>query len=382
MGIAGISLKNLFRRKVKSFFVLFVVFIISGSIVAFTSVSTSLEKDIADKLDRFGANILVVPEVDALTIRYGDMVLGSTSVSGESISYADREKILSIPLKERIASLLPVYYASAKTDGREITFMGTDLMELAKMKPWWSFRPDEGGGKAVWLGSEVSRILGKKAGDRVSVQGAPVNVGGVIPPTGDKEDYMIVAGIRDLWRWSGTENRVSAFEVSALCKDCPVEDIVSQISGALPGARVTSIRRVVETRENTVNQLKKFALAVAVIIAIIGAMVISVSISASVTERTKEIGIMRAIGFRRSWILNIVLLEAGILSFLGALLGSLSGVFSVYFIAPAFDLERVVIPQVAVMIAVGAGILMGLSASFRPAIKASRLDPVEAFRNE
>jgi putative ABC transport system permease protein len=354
MGIWGISLKNLSRRKVKSFLILFVVFLISGTIVALSSVSTSLEKDIADKLDRFGANILVVPGTDAMTIKYGDMILGSTSVSKRSIAYSDSKKIRSIPL---------------------------NLVELGKMKPWWSFPADHREKQTLWLGSEISEILGKREGDRVSVSGHPAVIGGVLPPTGDKEDYMVVAAIDDLWIWTGQGGIVSAIEVSALCKDCPVSDIVSQISTVLPGARVTSIKRVVESRERTVSQLKKFAATMAVIIAIIGAMVISVTVSASVTERAAEIGIMRAIGFRKSWILSIIMMETGFLSVLGSVSGVLGGIFGIYLIAPLFDLENVVVPLSAVIISIAIGILMGISASYRPAKRAALLDPVEALRN-
>ncbi len=160
-----------------------------------------------------------------------------------------------------------------------------------------------------------------------------------------------------------------------------MSDIVAQISQVLPKARVTSIRRVVETRERTVNQLKKFADSIAVIIAIIGAMVISITVSATVAERAREIGIMRAIGFRKSWILKIIMLEAGILSIIGSVLGVLGGLFGIFLIAPIFDLEKVVIPQSSLIIAISTGILMGLSASFRPSKKAATLDPVEALRN-
>jgi putative ABC transport system permease protein len=234
----------------------------------------------------------------------------------------------------------------------------------------------------VWLGSEISRILEKGKGDTVFIGDSPVNVGGAIPQTGDKEDYMVVADIKNLWKWTGTGGIVSAIEVSALCKDCPVSDIVAQISDVLPGARVTSIKRVVETRERTVNQLKKFAGSMALIIAIIGAMVISITVTATVTERAREIGIMRAIGFRKSWILKIIMFEAGFLSVLGSILGAVGGVFGIFLIAPVFDLEKVVIPQSAVVIAIVTGIIMGISASYRPAKKAALLDPVEALRND
>jgi len=382
MKIWDISIKNLQRRKFRSFFVLLIVFLSSGTFVSLNAVSTSLEKDIAEKLDKYGANILIVPGSDALSIRYGDISLGSTNVSKKSLAYGDIGKIKSIPLKDRIASVLPVFYGAVEAEGNEVVFMGTDLSELANIKPWWSFDTEKVDKNSVWLGSETAKVMGKKPGDKLVIKGKSVTVAGVIPATGDKEDYMVTTDIRNVWRWAGIPGKpVSAFEVSALCKDCPVEDIVNQIGTVMPKARVTSIKRVVQTRFEMVTQLKKFARALALFITFIGALIIWITISATVSERRKEIGIMRAVGFRKSWILKIVIFEAGLLSLGGAVGGSMGGIFGAFLLAPLFQLSKLVIPYKMILLSIPVGFLMGTLASLRPAIKAAVVDPVQVLRD-
>jgi len=88
----------------------------------------------------------------------------------------------------------------------------------------------------------------------------------VLHPTGEKEDTMVIADIRDVQALGKTPKAVTFFEVAALCKDCPVEDIVGQIGSALPGARVSAIRQVVESRKAAVDQFRRLGLAVSAIV--------------------------------------------------------------------------------------------------------------------
>ena len=110
-------------------------------------------------------------------------------------------------------------------------------------------------------------------------------------------------------------------EVAALCKDCPIESMVKQISDVLPNARVMAIQQVVKSRMEALAQLKKFSYGISGIILLIGSLVVMVTMMGSVRERTKEIGIFRAIGYRKGHIMRIVFTEAAIVSGLAGIIG-------------------------------------------------------------
>jgi putative ABC transport system permease protein len=172
-------------------------------------------------------------------------------------------------------------------------------------------------------------------------------------------------------------------EVAALCKDCPIDAMVKQISDVLPGAKVMAIQQVVKSRMETLAQFKKFSYGISGVILLIGSLVVLVTMMGSVRERTDEIGIFRAIGFRKRHIMKIVFTEAVIVSGLAGIIGYLLG-FGATKAALAMFSENhsgfvpfsVELAGAAVVIAVA----VGLIATAYPAFMAARLDPNEALR--
>ncbi|HEV2764946.1 MAG TPA: FtsX-like permease family protein, partial [Pyrinomonadaceae bacterium] len=135
-------------------------------------------------------------------------------------------------------------------------------------------------------------------------------------------------------------------------------------------------------RTEAVERLTRFAAAVAAVVLLIGALMIFTTMSGSVVERTKEIGVLRAIGFRRSHIVQGLMLEVALLSVAGGLLGWGAGVAASRLLLPYFSqtgLEFVVEPALA-LASVAAALALGALASVYPTLRASRLDPSEAVR--
>ena len=105
---------------------------------------------------------------------------------------------------------------------------------------------------------------------------------------------------------------------------------------------------------------------------------------ASVTERTREIGLRKAVGAKRSAILTQFLIEAVVLCFFGGLIGVGIGQIFTMMIAniPNAELDMAYIPWQAIAISFGFSGSVGIFFGIFPAIKAARLDPIEALRHE
>jgi putative ABC transport system permease protein len=102
----------------------------------------------------------------------------------------------------------------------------------------------------------------------------------------------------------------------------------------------------------------------------------------SVIERTKEIGVLRAIGFRKTHIIKGLMIEVAAISIIGGLLGWGAGMLASFLALPYFAETGIAVefqPQVAGL-AILAGLLVGALSSIYPIIKASRLDPAESVR--
>lgn len=216
----------------------------------------------------------------------------------------------------------------------------------------------------------------------IQIAGRAHNVAGVIGATGGPEDRMVFGDLSHVQRLVGKVGQLSVIEVSALCKGCPIDEIVAQIRDKLPHAKVSAIQQAVKARTEMVARLTRFSATVAAVVLIIGALMIFTTMMGSVVERTKEIGVLRAIGFRRVHIIKSLILEVAIISIVGGLIGWASGVAASGVVVPYFS-ETGVGREVSLMLllaTVSGAVLIGTLSSIYPAVRAAKLDPSEAVR--
>jgi putative ABC transport system permease protein len=371
------------RRKGKAAFVIAGLVIGVSTVVGIISFVEAMTSDINEKLEKYGANILIVPKTENLALTYGGLSLGGVSFEMEEIREAELARVGSIKNARNIAALGPLVLGVIQVRDRRVLMAGVDFKASEILKPWWKIQgsfPDHDG---VVLGAEASRVLNLTTGDQVNIKGRRFNVSGVLKPTGSQDDQLVFARLLTAQSIFNKNGSVSMAEVAALCKDCPIEAMVSQISEAVPGAKVMAIQQVVKSRMETLEQFKNFSYGISGVILFIGAMVVLVTMMGSVRERTDEIGIFRAIGFRKQHILKIVFLEAAIVSGLAGVIGYFIGLGASNIAVRVFGENHSGMVPFDIGLAVGAfciALLVGLISSAYPAFMASRLDPNEALR--
>jgi putative ABC transport system permease protein len=383
MNLRIIAIRNLLRRKGKAALVVSGLVIGVSTVVGIVGFVDAMTADINQKLEKFGANILIVPKTENLPLSYGGLSLGGVSFEMQEIRQAELERVKQIKNASNIAALGPLVLGVIEVDGNNVLMAGVDFGTTRVLKPWWNVEGNFPGRDGVLLGAEAARVLKMAPGSRIRIRNYPLTVEGVLRPTGSQDDHLVFAQLESAQVIFGKSGRISMAEVAALCKDCPIEDMVRQISAVLPGAKVMAIQQVVKGRMETLAQFRQFSYGISVVILIIGSLVVFVTMMGSVRERTDEIGIFRAIGFRKRHIMRIVFMEAGIISVLAGIIGYLLGwgatktALIVFSRNHSSDVDFS--PELAVT-AILISLLVGLLSSAYPAVAASRLDPNDALR--
>jgi putative ABC transport system permease protein len=343
-----------------------------------------MNEDISKKLDEFGANILIIPRSDDLSLSYGGMNIGGVSIDTQTLKDSDIPKIRQIEVRENISTISPKLIGVMEIEGKKVALMGIQFQEEIRLKKWWKIHGSiPKTREEVLLGNEVAVRLFKSTGETLPINGKPVRISGVLDETGSQDDFLIFGDLAFIQEAMKKPGALSLIEVSAFCNTCPIEEIVRQISKQLPHAKVTAIKQTLQTKMEALDHFKKFSVGISIIVLLIGSLIVFTNMMASVNERKREIGIFRAIGFRKSHVVRIIFLEALIVGLIAGIVGYLLGLGVSQVIGPMITGVKGGSLFIDPLLAIGAislSSLIGILSSAYPAIHASKMDPTTALR--
>lgn len=384
MKLSDIAIKNILRRKSRAVFIMLGIFAGVGSVVAVKIYTSAMTDQISHRMEKYGANIIILPKSDSLNISYGGLTVGNVSWGEKEITAGSLKNITRIKNAANIAAAGPLLIGSSRVSGKAVLIAGMDFTSQKILKPWWKLSGKNPGGKELIAGKKAAVILNLKSGDTLRIGNHLMRVSGVLDETGSQDDDMLFMNLATAQSILGKAGKISMVEVAALCNACPITEMVSQISEKLPDSDVMALQQVVSGRINTINQMKNVSLALSAVIMAVGTFVVFVTMMGNVRERKSEIGILRAIGYRRSHIILIILLEAAFISVTGGVLGFITGYSTAGIMAAAAaGGEHLMIHSGAsgVFSAVFLAMVTGIMAGFYPALAASKLDPAEALKS-
>jgi putative ABC transport system permease protein len=379
----NISFNNLNRRKGKMIFLVLGLFIGIATIVTLLSITESMSRDIEDRLDQFGANIVMVPKSENLSLSYGGVSMGGVNYKTVEFNEARIPEIRTIENSKNLGLVAPKVLGAATVMGKNILLMGVDLEAELQLKNWWQFEgtPAAAANELI-IGSQTASTYNLAVGDSLAIGAKDFVVTTILYPTGASEDGIIIGDLHAFQKILGKEGKVSMVEIQAFCRDCPITELVLQISEKFPEAKVTALRQAVMSKMQSIEMFKTFSYGIAVLVIFIGSLLVFVTMMGSVNERTREIGIFRAIGFRRGHVMQIILLEAMVVGLVGGILGYLGGNVIALGAMPlvlkngSFAGFNYNLGGMAILLSIA----LSLVASLYPAQKASKLDPSEALR--
>jgi putative ABC transport system permease protein len=384
MKLHNISINNLKRRKAKMAFLTIGLMVGIATIVTLVTLTRSMSSDIERKMDEFGANILITPQNNGLAMNYGGISLGGVTFDQREILEEDLAKLKTIVNHKNISAIAPKVLGGIKIGTRDVLLVGVNFESELKMKQWWKvFGNEPKSEHDLLLGSDASKVLNVSPGDSLNIKGETFTVAGVLDQTGSQDDALVFASLPKAQKLLGKEGKISMAEVAALCSGCPIGEMVTQIAEKIPDAKVSAIQQVVEGRLKALDQFKRFSYAMAGVVVFIGSLIVFVTMMGSINERTTEIGVFRAIGFRKSHIMRIILLEAALVSLLAGFLGYAVGMGGAKLALPFMAESRnahLIWDSTVAFGSIGLALTLGLLASLYPALHASKMDPTEALR--
>lgn len=389
------------RNKMRTFLTSLGITIGVMSVVMLIALGLGLKNYISEQFEGLGANLVMVMGGSGFGVGGGDEgggFNGPAGMFGSTVEFDERD-VSSLKRIQEIEYVVPVYFKSLTIEVEENEetgyIMGVneeffDLMNSEMLEGSVFDKSDlQGRTKVAVLGYSLSENLFGEAGDgagrTIRVDNMRLKVIGVLEKTGDRE--MDKAAIIPYTTTFASLNPDKTFW--SIYLGVSSEDDVETASAK---AEETLLRRykvdefsITEQSEilSTVNQI--FAVLNAILVAIgsisllVGGIGIMNIMYATVTERTKEIGIRRAIGATKKDILVQFLAESVVLSVMGGLIGLLLSILIVLAIRIFFPAA---INTLAVVIAFGVSSFIGVFFGVFPAKRAADLPPIVAIKYE
>lgn len=366
------------------------------AVILLTSIGEGLHQFVLAEFSQFGTNIITIQPGKAQTHGGNVGIFGSV----RQLTLDDADALRHLPYVENVnPSVMGNAEVRANGKTRRITVFGEgrDFARAFTMKVQsGSFWPDEDNEQAralVVLGAKVAEELyggQNPLGSFLRVGGQRYRVIGVMEPKGqvlglDLDDTVFIPAARamELLNRSGLIEIQVSYRASA-----DVNTVMRLISERLQERHgredftLISQEEALEVLSSLLGVLTFAVGALGGISLLVGAVGILTIMTMAVTERTSEIGLLRALGAQERQVLILFLGEAMLLSAAGGLAGLALGVGLAQGLHALFPALPVHTPLLFAVLAEATAILIGLIAGVAPARRAARMDPVEALRTE
>jgi len=391
MNLMSVAFKNLKRKKVRSFLTIGGVAIAVAVLVSLMGFDKGYEQALNGDIEKMGYQVLVTAKgcpYEAATL----MLKG-----GGGLRYMEKsvyDKIVKDPRIEKITpQLVATEFDKDRQNGQGgiVLYMGVDDSYL-RLKPWVKFRSGgwfsgDDADEAV-MGYEVAELEQRVPGDQIFVPNLNkvLKVVGIFERTGTQDDGITYLPLKAAQRIFKLPDKLTGIGIKL--KDIGTVTAFEEDLYNEPGIQVISMAEVKGTIFNLVSSAQLMTRSVAIIAILVAIIGVINTILMSVFERTKEIGVMKAIGASRLAIFQVIWMETTLICVLGGIVGDVIAIVGTNAvelilrkILPYAPSGRLVLitPELLLISFIGA-VVMGLIAWIYPAQRAASLRPVEAIR--
>lgn len=383
-------LRNLGRRKLRTALTITGITIGIWALVVFGALATKIDSLVTGAHAYFGDRVIVSSEAGGggMFPLPMSLVRQAASVRGVDVAFGEIDTMIdhtahSIGLPDEM-----VGFIAGADEGRD------DFpYRYAAGRPLT--QADEGH-DVVILGASIARNNAARVGGTIQIRGSQFTIVGILEPTltvPDSQAFMPLTAAQRLYvkdlppDMAG--NLVPAQTITHVVvyprAGENVDELASRLQAALPKVTAVTAREFDQTIGSMANLLSGIIVGVGLISLVVGGLSVVNTMAMSVNERTREIGIKRAIGGRRRRIIFELVSEAGLIGLIGGLLGLVLGAIVVTLGNQAGEASGTVLFNLTATTAVSALVfatVLGMVAGIVPATHAARLDPVQALRHE
>lgn len=394
-----ISFDSFRHRKISSALTILGIIIGIAAIISLVSIGEGLKLSVLDQLESFGSDKLIISPSSGTSSGFG-----VSTLLGENLVESDVRRIENINGVKTAAGILfkslPIKFGKEVSSSYVIGIRVEDAdkiffeMQTYELDQGRYFRDGESG--VIDIGSGIAKDMFDKEvemGDSLYIKDKKFKVIGILKSMGNGQDdasiYMSMDDLRDL---TGSGDSITMI-FAKVSDSSGIEDIADDIEKKLNKEygegtySAISSQQIMDSVGSIISVISFVLGGIASISLVVAGVGISNSMFTSVLERTKEIGIMKAVGATNYNILEIFLVESALLGFFGGIIGCVLGIVLSQLIsivavgALPVEFKTVVSLEMiglSLLFAVAVGIVSGLI----PARKASMLQPVEALRYE
>ena len=392
---------SLIANKMRSILTMLGIIIGVAAVIALVSIGNGVKQDIQNSISSLGSNLLMVmpgaPRTPGMRPSQGSMK--SLKVSDyQAISKLDGVKAASPYTANSYVTIYQSKNWTTTVSGVSSNFQDVNNWTMAEGR-FISSKNVENRERVAVVGQTVVKNLfagEDPVGKEIRVKNIPFRVIGVLNSKGngtmgnDQDDVIFIPYTTAMERVEGVDYLRMVYVVAS--DDNGIDRLQSDIENLLrvrhsikdtnlDDFNIQNMKSIMETMEQTTGTLTLFLGAVAAISLVVGGIGIMNIMLVSVTERTREIGIRKALGATYFVIVTQFLIEAVVISLMGGLIGIALGIGASKLIGLASGMSTVIsVPTIVLSFAFSMAI--GLVFGIYPARKAAKLNPIDALHYE
>ncbi len=337
------------------------IMIASAVVVCALGISLGIRQKLGGELRAYGANMIV----------------------SRAEGYLDQAALKAVAAEPAVEDYSPQLYASVTAGGIALELIGLDTSKMLPAEGWRLTGALPSANNETLIGKSAAETIKLKTGDtiKLGLAGREIEyrVSGLMERGGPEDDSVLMP-LAEAQELAAAPGAISAVLVRVRSDALPAT--VASLKGKLPQAEVKTLKQVAGAEESFLAKMELLMGLVTIVVVLATSISVSSTMTATMLERLKEIGLMRAIGGTTAEIRRFFLAEAAAIGLMGGVAGFVVGALGAEAVTKGAFHAYVGVPLYLAPLSVGLGLLIAMLASFLPLADALRRKASVVLRGE